>query len=414
MAKFKAIRLIGIGDDGCLSLSSRAYNASIDCQILVGGERQLAFFPDHPARKIVIKKNLKQLASDIDEMSHEYNIGILASGDPLFFGIGTLLIKRIGIENIDIIPSPSSVQLAFAKIGKPWQDCRFLSVHGRPLDGFVNKVQSHRKVAVLTDQDRSPQQIARRLIDYKDEAWAFWVCENLGGVDEKVTHFDHTRALEIHPSFSPLNVLIMERPPSWQPRPGISFQSEEAFSKRMPRKGLITKSEVRLLTLAKLQIQQADVVWDIGAGSGSVAIEAAKCCPEGFVYAVECDPQGIPFCQENIFSHQVDNVHLLEDRAPECFEKLPDPDAIFVGGSKGSLQQIISKGMERLKPQGRLLVNAVTLDNVAEARQAFQQLGILPEMVMIQVSRGVPLAGKYLKYEALNPIHMFSVTKGES
>ena len=407
---FKAVRVIGIGDDGCLGLSSRAYNATVDCQVLVGGERQLAFFPDHPGRKVILKKNLKEVLKDVQELSAQYNVAVLASGDPLFYGIGSLVVRAVGAEHVDIIPAPSSIQQAFARIAKPSADAKIISVHGRTIEGLVTKLQKTPKAALFTDSENSPQRVAQLLSKFDDKDWQCWVCENLGSADERVRSFsieDLTNCDDI----SPLNVMILERPKTWQAPASFPFHSEDDFAKRMPRKGLITKTEVRTLSLAKLQIRPKDVVWDIGTASGSVAIEAAKLCPEGYVHAVECDERSLAFCEENLVEHKVDNVRLCHGLAPEALKDLSDPDAIFIGGTKGSMLETLSYCFERLKPGGRLLVNAVTLDNVVSARNSFEQLGLLPDMVLLQVSRGVPLAGKYIKYEAMNPIHMFSITK---
>jgi precorrin-6Y C5,15-methyltransferase (decarboxylating) len=211
----------------------------------------------------------------------------------------------------------------------------------------------------------------------------------------------------------PLNVLLLLRDaPGWRPPPAITFLHEDAFSKRMPKKGLITKREVRLLSLAALAIRPDSVVWDIGAGSGSVAIEAALLAPEGRVYAVEVDPEGAEICRDNLKTHAVDNVDVVEGRAPEVLAGLDAPDAVFVGGSKGSMDEIIDAAFSRLRPGGRLVVNAITLENVGETYQAFRRRELVPEVTLLQVSRAEPLA-RYLRYEALNPIQIFAVTKPE-
>jgi precorrin-6Y C5,15-methyltransferase (decarboxylating) len=181
----------------------------------------------------------------------------------------------------------------------------------------------------------------------------------------------------------------------------------------MPKKGLITKREVRLLSLAQLAIRPTSVVWDIGAGSGSVAIEAALLAYEGRVYAIELDPEGVDICRDNLRTHAVDNVRVVAGRAPEALDGLEAPDAVFVGGSKGSLGEILDVAFGRLQPGGRLVVNAITLENVAEAYQSLRGLGVVPEVTLLNVARGEPLA-QYLRYEALNPIHIFAVSKPDS
>ena len=152
------------------------------------------------------------------------------------------------------------------------------------------------------------------------------------------------------------------------------------------------------------------MIWDIGAGSGSVSIEAALLAPEGRVYAVEVDPEGVEICRENLHAHAVDNVRVIAGRAPEALADLESPDAVFIGGSKGSMEEIIDVVIDRLQPGGHLVVNAITLENVGETYQALRRRGLVPEVTLLQVSRAEPLA-HYLRYEALNPIQIFTVSK---
>jgi precorrin-6Y C5,15-methyltransferase (decarboxylating) len=197
---------------------------------------------------------------------------------------------------------------------------------------------------------------------------------------------------------------------AWRAPPAITFLHEDMFAKRMPKKGLITKREVRLLSLASLGIRPDSVVWDVGAGSGSVSIEAALLAYDGRVYAIEVDPEGVEICRENVRSHGVDNVRVIAGRAPEALADLEAPDAVFIGGSKGSMEEIIAVALERLKPRGRLVANAITLENAAEAYQAFRRRDLVPEVTLLQTSRAEPLA-RYMRYEAMNPIQIFAVEK---
>ncbi|HVR64625.1 MAG TPA: precorrin-6Y C5,15-methyltransferase (decarboxylating) subunit CbiT, partial [Polyangia bacterium] len=205
-------------------------------------------------------------------------------------------------------------------------------------------------------------------------------------------------------------LLLAREDPAWRPPPAIAFLHEDAFAKRMPKKGLITKREVRLLSLAAMHLRRDSVVWDVGAGSGSVSVEAAMLAPEGRVYAVEVDPEGVEICRDNLRTHAVDNVRVVAGRAPEALAELEPPDAVFVGGSKGSMEEIIDVALDRLKVGGRLVVNAITLENGGEAYQTLRRRGLMPEVTLLQVSRGEPLA-RYLRYEAQNPIQIFAVTK---
>ncbi|ALA58020.1 bifunctional cobalt-precorrin-7 (C(5))-methyltransferase/cobalt-precorrin-6B (C(15))-methyltransferase [Nitrospira moscoviensis] len=410
MSPRRAITLVGIGDDGCVSLTSRAVSAVTKAGVLVGGERHLEFFPQFHGERIVLKGGLSTVLDRVAELAEEQNVCVLASGDPMFFGIGGLVIKRLGAEHVEILPQPSSVQWAFARAGLKWDDAAFLSLHGRSAEGFLTRLKRHAKVAILTDENTSPPVLARRMTEHGETAWIAWVCENLGGPDERVRRFT-VEDLAACQDIGPLNVLLLVRSdPSWRVPCTIPFLHEDAFAKRMPKKGLITKREVRLLSLAAMGIRPDSVIWDIGAGSGSVSVEAALLAPEGRVYAIEVDQEGVEMCRENLRAHAVDNVRVIAGRAPEVLADLEPPDAVFVGGSKGSIEEIIDIVFDRLQPGGHLVVNAITLENAGETYQVLRRRGLVPEVTLLQVSRAEPLA-HYLRYEALNPIQIFAVSK---
>jgi precorrin-6B C5,15-methyltransferase / cobalt-precorrin-6B C5,C15-methyltransferase len=406
----RAVTIVGIGDDGCKGLTARAMDAIARADVLVGGERQLELVPDFRGERIVLKNGIGGALEKIGELAAEHRVCVLASGDPLFFGIGSLVIRKVGAEHVDVVPQPSSVAWAFARAGLKWDDAAVLTFHGRPLEGLLTRLKSHAKVAVLTDNENSPARIGAHMVDHGETAWRAWVCENLGGPDERV----RSCAVAELPSLGDvgsLNVLILVRDDtSWRGPASIPYLHEDAFAKRTPKKGLITKREVRLLSLAALGLRRHSVVWDIGAGSGSVSIEAALLAPRGRVYAIEVDPEGVEICRENLKAHAVDNVRVIAGRAPEALAELEAPDAVFVGGSKGSMEEIIDVAFGRLKSRGRLVVNAITLENAAEAYQSFRARGLVPEVTLLQISRGEKLA-HYLRYEALNPIQIFAVEK---
>jgi precorrin-6Y C5,15-methyltransferase (decarboxylating) len=407
-----AVTLVGIGDDGCAGLTSRAIGAVTRAQVLIGGRRQLAFFPEHAGERIVLGAGVAAALDRIAELAEDRNVCILASGDPLFFGIGRQVLERLGPAHVEVIPQPSSIQLAFARAGLAWDDAAFVSLHGRPIEGCVARLARHHKVAILTDDERSPARIAARMLAYGETGWRAWVCESLGGPDERVRPFtlgDLAAASDI----APLNVLVLVRTqPGWRPPPRVAFLAEDAFARRMPKKGLITKREIRLISLAALALRDDSVVWDIGTGSGSVAIEAARLAPEGRIYAIEVDPESVAICEDNARSHGADNVRVVAGRAPEALAALETPEAVFVGGSKGSMAEIVNVALDRLRPGGRLVVNAITLENAGEAYQTIRARGLVPEVTLLQIARAEPLA-QYLRYEALNPIQIFAVTKPE-
>jgi precorrin-6B C5,15-methyltransferase / cobalt-precorrin-6B C5,C15-methyltransferase len=408
----RAVTIVGIGDDGCKGLTARGLEAVMSAQWLVGGERHLAFFPDFGGERIVLKDALGAALDRVAALADEHNVCILASGDPLFFGVGGLVGKKLGAEHVEVIPHPSAMQWAFARVGLKWDDATLISLHGRSREGFLTRLRGAAKVAVYTDPTNHPAALAAELLAVEDTAWNAWVCESLGGPGERVRPFT-IAALAECTDIGPLNILLLTREGSWKAPPLIPFLHEDAFAKRMPKKGLITKREVRLLSLAALGIRPDSVVWDIGAGSGSVAIEAAMLAPQGRVYAVEVDPEGVEICRDNVRTHRVDNVRVIAGRAPEALAELETPDAVFVGGSKGSMDEIIDVALDRLRPGGRLVVNTITLENSGEAYQAFRRRELVPEVTLLQVSRAEPLA-RYLRYEAQNPIQIFAVTKPEA
>jgi precorrin-6Y C5,15-methyltransferase (decarboxylating) len=405
----RAVVVLGIGDDGCKGLTARGMEAVMAASWLVGGERQLAFFPGFPGERMLLRGGLGEAIERVAALADEHNVCVLASGDPLFFGVGSLVVERLGAEHVEIIPHPSALQWAFARVGLRWDDAAWISLHGRSREGLLSMLRVLFKVALYTDETNNPAAIAAHLLAHEETDWRAWVCESLGGEGERVRSFS-LQELAACSDVGPLNVLVLARPAGWRAPPVIPYLHEDAFAKRMPKKGLITKREVRLLSLAALQLRPDGVLWDVGAGSGSVAIEAALLAPRGRIYAVEVDPEGVEICRDNVRTHKVDNVRVIAGRAPEALADLEAPDAVFVGGSKGSMEEIIDVALRRLPPGGRLVVNTITLENSAEAYQAFQRRELVPEVTLLQISRAERLAS-YLRYEAQNPIQIFAVTK---
>ncbi|GIX43491.1 MAG: precorrin-6Y C5,15-methyltransferase [Leptospiraceae bacterium] len=406
----KPITIVGILDNGCKSLSSYAWEKIIHSQILVGGERHLSFFPDYQGRKIPIKNGLTKVLEEIEKEHYENNICVLASGDPLFFGIASILIKKFGLNNIEIIPNLSVAQLAFSKIGLKWDDATFLSVHGKSLFGISTKLLKTNKAILLTDPDNTPQKIAKYLLEYNHSEWKIWVCENLYGINERILEFDLPSLASSNEKFSDLNVLVFYKE---KKNPVLINFHEDQYAKRTPLKGLITKKEIRALSIMQMNLKDNSCIWDIGAASGSIAIESAYISHNGKAYAIEMDEESIEYCKENLKHHSIDNVIVIHGRAPEILKDISDdPDSIFIGGSKGSLIEIIEYSYSRLKPEGRMIINAITFENIVDTYQYLKNHNIDFDVMQVSINRGVPLA-KYKRYEAQNPIHIFTIYKGK-
>lgn len=401
----KKIYVIGAGVAGQEGFSRRVLELIGRAEILLGGERQLELFPDFPGEKVTIGSNLGEVVERLKK--NERQAVVLASGDPLFFGIGRYLLRNLPEAELEFVPNVSSVQYAFAKIKEPWDDAVFVSAHGRGLKGAVDRIVANDKAAVLTDEVNTPRAIAAELIERGRDGYAAWLCENLGTAEERIIATDVKGLLEI--DAAPLNVLILIKEyeaggDEYVPTLGIPDE-EFASSKK-----LITKEEIRVVTLAKLKLRHDMTLWDLGAGSGSVSIEADHLLPNGRIFAVERNPQCIEFIKENLNKFNARHVTLVEGEAPECLETLPDPDRVFIGGSGGNLWKILEAVDLRLPAEGRVVINAVTLDTLTAATEYFDNAGYQVEVTTVNIARTRPLTD-YKMFEAYNPVYIIAAVK---
>lgn len=397
------IKVIGIGDNGIESLLPPYLRWIKESERLVGGERHLAFFPDYQGEKVPIKSGLSALVTQLQES--DKSTVVLASGDPLFYGIGGYLAKKCPGQ-VEIYPNLSSIQLAFAKMGESWQTAFFLSIHGRSIKGLAQKVDGKETVALLTDEKNSPSAIAKYLLSFGMMEYRAFVAENLGGQEERAGWYRLEEMID--ETFSPLNVVILKRTspsPVW-PTPGIP---DEAFSQRKPDKGLITKREVRVLSLANMNLKVDSTVWDIGTCTGSVAIEAARIAREGQVFAMEKNEADFANCQENMVKFRTD-ITALHSKAPQNLDQFPDPDAVFLGGTGGELRELLHICCTRLRPNGRIVLNAATIETLHEAVQTFKEEGFSTQVTLAQLSRSKPIL-QLTRFDALNPIYIITAER---
>ena len=401
----KKIYVIGAGVEGQEGFPRRVLELIGKADLLLGGERQLELFPDFPGERVTIGSNLGEVVERLKK--NERRAVVLASGDPLFFGIGRYLLRNLPDEELEFVPNVSSVQYAFAKIKEPWDDAVFVSAHGRGLKGAVDRIVANDKAAVLTDEENTPKAIAAELIERGRDGYAAWLCENLGTAEERIIATDVKGLLEIEAA--PLNVLILIKEyeaggDEYVPTLGIPDEEFASIKK------LITKEEIRVVTLAKLKLRHDMTLWDLGAGSGSVSIEADHLLPNGRIYAVERNPQCIEFIKENLNKFNARHVTLVEGEAPECLETLPDPDRVFIGGSGGNLWEILEAVDLRLPAEGRVVINAVTLDTLTAATEYFDNAGYQVEVTTVNIARTRPLTD-YKMFEAYNPVYIIAAVK---
>ena len=376
--------------------------------ILVGAERHLDAFPDATARKHVLSRNLKSTVTSIKRWMKNRKVVVLASGDPLFFGIGSYLGDALGTEHVAIHPNVSSVAAAFARIKIPWQDAVVLSLHGRRgYRAFLDAVRGDRPVAVLTDPDNHPGRLARLCLDNRAEDLHMCVLEQLGTDKERCRWIDLSRAVRMR--FRDPNVVVFRRNPQ-------SDRQQSDLHLGMPdgcyrhERGVITKAEVRAVTLAKLRLTDKLVLWDLGAGSGSVAVEASVLMPNGRIVAVEKDPRRLEQIRFNGRRFGVKNLKVVQADLPDGLSALPRPDRVFIGGGGKKLGRIIRAAAGFLKPGGVVAVNTVLLSSLEAAGRELQRLGFDTDIVQVQINRGRSMPwGERL--EAENPVWIVSGSK---
>ncbi|WP_322495735.1 precorrin-6y C5,15-methyltransferase (decarboxylating) subunit CbiE [Chloroflexus sp.] len=404
MSRRVPILVVGLTDAGADGLPAKLLQRIDRADLLVGGKRHLAAFPEVAAERLAVEASVEPALARLQQAWEAGRTAVvLASGDPLWYGIGASLRRVFPPEALDIVPAPTSAQLAFAALAEPWHDAVLLSAHGHPLATIVPAALAAPKAAILTDRQQTPAVIAQALIAAgMDPASRCAVCEQLGGPRQHVV--SATLADLVTAEFDPLNVLVVwnDRPVRPIP-PGLP---DEAFSTEA---GQITKREVRLLSLAELALQPGEVLWDIGAGSGAVAIEAARACPTARVYAVERRAVFVEHIHANLCRFPAPNLHAAHGEAPEACADWPDPDAIFVGGSGGRLEAIIALAKQRLRTGGRLVLNLVTAGHLATA------LALLPaaRVAQVQINRGAPIQSD-LRFAALNPVFIVAWVQAQS
>jgi precorrin-6Y C5,15-methyltransferase (decarboxylating) len=401
----KTIYVIGAGIEGQEGFSSRALDLVKQADMLIGSAGQLALFPDFSGKTLTIGDDLAPVIECLEK--REASVVVLASGDPLFFGIGRYLLRNMPEAELEFVPNVSSVQYAFAKIREPWDDAIFVSALGRGMKGTVDQIVAHDKIAILTDAVHTPRAIASELIDRGRDGYTAYLCENLGTADEAITHTDLKGLLTL-PS-ADLNVLILIKEYEAGGEgigPCLGIPDEEFTTV----KKLMTREEVRVVSLAKLRLRQDMTLWDIGAGSGSISIEADHLMPNGRVFAVERNPQYIKHLKDNMRKFNSRNITLVEEFAPAGLDDLPDPDRVFIGGSGGHLWQILEASDARLPTGGRVVLNAVSLDTLTAATEFFENAGYELEVTTVNISRTRPLTD-YKMFEAFNPVFVLAAIK---
>jgi precorrin-6Y C5,15-methyltransferase (decarboxylating) len=282
------------------------------------------------------------------------------------------------------------------------------------LEQVLEKIRSATKVGLFTSDVCPPRAVAKAMLERRIDYFSAYVCENLGSPDERVTQGELADIAT--QDFSPLNVMILVRRPNVPDRPSEAIgrrlfgNPDEAFLQSKPKQGLLTPAEVRSMALAELDLGPTSVVWDIGAGSGSVAVEAAQIASGGTVYAVEMDPQDHELIIANAERFGVANLVPVLGRAPDAWKDLPDADAIFVGGSSREISRVVELAFGRLRPGGRLVANVGSIESLSIVHETLARVAKDVSVWMINVARGTYQLER-VRFEALNPTFLLGVVK---
>jgi len=381
-----------------------------EAQVLVGGRRLLDYFPKHRAMKIPLGKDPEGTLRQLAALAAAKRVVVLASGDPNFYGIGPLVVKVLGAEQVVIHPNLTAVQTACARLKMPWQDATIISLHGRSWEPLDTALGQPGPLIIYTDPVHSPGEIARYLLDRGLTKSRLCVAEDLGQDTERVTWLNLAEALGRE--FSALNLVVALPEPGEAVAPGPQFHLGLPEEVLVHQAGLITKSEVRAVVLAKLRLLPGQVMWDVGAGCGSVGLEASLLIPDGKIFAVERHPERAAQIAANRDKFGVNNLQIVCAPAPVCLAALPDPQRVFVGGGGPEAGAIVREAMRRLLPGGRVVITAALLETLETARNVLTEAGWEVEVVQLQVSRSHSLAGG-TALQALNPVWVVSGVRGQ-
>lgn len=396
------LSVIGIGEDGLDGLSPAARRLLAQAGLVVGGKRHLELVGSLSAGKLAWPSPPEAAFPEI-VARRGTPVCVLASGDPFFFGIGSLLMRNVPAEEMLCLPSPSAFSLAAARLGWALQDCALISLHGRPLPRVVRHLQPGARILALSWDGTTPAQLARLLTERGMGGSLLTVCERIGGPRERLR--EASAADFAFDDIDPLNTVALEiaAEPGARIIPRAAGLPDDWFE----HDGQITRREIRAITLAALAPRQGERLWDIGAGSGSVAIEWMLRDASNSAIAIEADKARAARIGRNAVALGVPDLSVVEGEAPDVLAGLPPPDAIFVGGG-ATTQGLLDAAWAALPPRGRLVVNAVTIETQAELTGRFTGQG--GDLVSISIARADPLGG-FHGWRPAMPVVQWTVAK---
>jgi precorrin-6B C5,15-methyltransferase / cobalt-precorrin-6B C5,C15-methyltransferase len=396
--------VVGVPIAGLVALDERGREAVAAATLLCGGRRHLDGVPPHGEERLEIG-DLGECVERLRRRGPGELAVVLATGDPLLFGVGATLVRELGAEEVTVVPAVSAVQEAFARARIPWHGCRLLSAHGRePGPALAGALGAGLAAILCDDRGGTPERLAAGLLAAGVPDCRAVVAERLGGPVERVV--DTTLSAVAAASWDGRSVLVVDRGDAPAvPTAGAFGRPEEEFAHSG---GMITRAEVRAVVLARLRPAGAAMIWDVGAGSGSIGIEAVGLAPLARLCSVERDPEQLVHLRANAEALAPGRVAVVEGEAPGALADLPAPDRVIVGGHGGRLGEILGAVRARMRPGGRLVCSLATLDAVLVARAALG--GWSPEVCQVAVARGAG-AGRGLRLRAEDPVFVVGAAR---
>lgn len=393
------VTLIGMGSGQPENLTLQGLAALRQADLILGARRLLAVLPAGCTENRAAAYRPDEVA-ELLQTSGAENAVLVYSGDTGFYSGASSMMEKLEALGVRarVLPGLSSIQLLAAALGRPWQGWNLVSAHGRTCDPVAECMQG-RPTFFLTGGSEDPATLCAQLAaeGFGDVQAVVGQC--LGTPEEKL--FRGSVKELAAGRFNSLSVLLVEAAEVLPRRaPGLP---DEAFERGdVP----MTKQEVRAAVLAKLAVRPKDILWDVGAGTGSVSVELALAAPRGRVYAVECRPEGCALIKANREKFRTRNLVLVEGLAPDALSDLPAPDAVFIGGSKGSLSAIVDAALDK-NPDARICVSAIALETLSAAVAALTAKGRTVQVSQIAVSRAKAMGGLHLMM-AQNPIYLIT------
>ncbi|MFG1628590.1 precorrin-6y C5,15-methyltransferase (decarboxylating) subunit CbiE [Kribbella sp. NPDC049227] len=395
------VTVVGVGADGWDGLSPAAQSAVLAAEVLMGSARQLALVPSVEAERVKWPSPLSEVLPGLLSQYSGRPVCVLASGDPTFHGIGTTLTRLLGADAVRVIPHPSSVSLACARLGWPQDQVQVVSLVGHPTERVHPHVQPGRRLLVLSWGAHTPAEVAALLVERGYGASELTVLEQLGGPAERVRTATASEWLYDVDALNVIGVLCQAAPEAAL-LPTVPGLPDEAYESD----GQLTKREVRAVTLSRLAPVPGQLLWDVGGGAGSIAIEWSRHHPACRAIAIERDPERAKRLDRNVANLGA-LVTTVVGAAPAALDGLETPDAIFIGGG-ATAPGLIDACWNALRPGGRLVLNGVTLETEGLIAQWYGELG--GDLVRLDVQRASAI-GTMTGWRPAMPVTIWSVTK---